>query len=518
MAETIHEINAFSKVTDARWYPRYHLAPPYGWCNDPNGFCFYKGQYHFFYQYHPYDAQWGPMHWGHLVSDDLAYWKHLPIALKPDRPYDEGGCFTGSAIEKDGKLYLMYTGNVPGQPQRQAIAVSNDGLNFEKSDLNPILEVPQDDEIHGGDFRDPKVWEHDGKYYAVIGSKTRDDLHGQALLFESEDLFHWDFKSIMARDEGNEGKMWECPNFAHVDGCDVLIYSPMDMDIDGRIVYHDKHSAAFVGTLDYETGIFDRGELQLLDRGFDMYAPQVTETPDGRTIMIGWLDMWAVEMPEATDGWAGMMSIPRELHVRDGKIFSTPVKELEQLRLRTWKPVLLKDVSIDAATQFEGVEGEACELVMTIDAAASKKFSIAVRASETEQTVMTFDGASSTFTLDRSKSGRLIHEIDFKNGDIIKPADNVREIKLEPCDKLKLHVFIDRSSLEVFINDGAEVLSTRLYPTRTSQSIIFTPLDEIIVFDELNCYKLDFGLPHPHIPNTRVDKNTALDEVLSTTK
>ena len=87
MSEQIEDFKTFSQVTDARWYPRYHLAPPFGWCNDPNGMCFYKGQYHFFYQHYPYAPEWGPMHWGHAVSDDLAYWKHLPIALKPEQPY-----------------------------------------------------------------------------------------------------------------------------------------------------------------------------------------------------------------------------------------------------------------------------------------------------------------------------------------------------------------------------------------------------------------------------------------------
>ena len=144
MAENILDFKTFSQVTDARWYPRYHLAPPFGWCNDPNGMCFYKGQYHFFYQHYPYAPQWGPMHWGHAVSDDLAYWKHLPIALVPEKPYEQGGgCFSGSAIEKDGKLYLMYTGHLSATPEEeiatgishmefQCLAYSEDGIHFKK--------------------------------------------------------------------------------------------------------------------------------------------------------------------------------------------------------------------------------------------------------------------------------------------------------------------------------------------------------------------------------------------------
>lgn len=497
MAEQILDFKNFAQVTDARWYPRYHIAAPCGWCNDPNGFCFYNGQYHMFYQFYPYDAQWGPMHWGHVVSDDLAYWKHLPIALKPDQPYDEGGCFSGSAIEKDGRLYLMYTGFVPDKPQTQALAVSEDGIHFEKSTLNPILTVPQSEEIHGGDFRDPKVWLHDGKYYSIIGGRSRDEQEGFALLFKSNDLVHWNFVNISARTEGNEGKMWECPNFAEIDGQDVLVFSPMLLDTTDGKFFRDKAAGVLIGKLDYVTGIFDRGEFQYLDKGFNFYAPQITQTPDGRTIMIGWLATWDVEMHEAVDGWAGQMTIPRELHVRDGKIFSTPVKELE--KLRKWKPVTYEDVVLDESATIDGVAGDAYELLLTIDAAESKTFSIALRASEIEQTILRYDHASGKFTFDRTNSGQLIRELDFTDGIGVKPADFVREINIGSVDKLKLHIFIDRSSVEVFINDGAEVLSARIYPKRTSQEIIFKPEAELLEIDSLEFYKLDFGFPHPHI-------------------
>ena len=505
MAEQILDYKTFSQVTDARWYPRYHIAPPFGWCNDPNGMCYYKGQYHFFYQHYPYEPRWGPMHWGHVVSDDLAYWKHLPIALVPEEPYEMGGgCFSGSAIEKDGKLWLMYTGHLQANPEEEAaigfphiefqcLASSEDGIHFTKSLVNPVIEEAdvKDKEVSINDVRDPKVWVHDGKYYAVLGSRTPDMAHGQILLFESKDLTKsWRFKAISARSEGDLGGMWECPNFADVDGQDVLIFSPMDI-FNNEKFYHDKAAGVLIGKLNYRSGLFKHGEFQYLDKGFDFYAPQVMQTPDGRWVIIGWLDMWNVDMHETRDGWAGHMSIPRELHVKDGKIFSTPVKELE--KLRKWKPIILKDVEIDEATTIDGVAGEACELVLTIDAAKSQKFSIALRASELEETVLSYN-ASGLFKLDRTKSGEVI------NG-----MTSVREIQIEPQDKLKLHIFIDRSSVEVFINDGAEVLSARIYPKRTSQKIIFVPESGTLEIDSLEFYKLDFGIPHPHIKDTPED-------------
>lgn len=506
MAEQIEDFKTFSQVTDARWYPRYHIAPPFGWCNDPNGMCYYKGQYHFFYQHYPYEPRWGPMHWGHVVSDDLAYWKHLPIALKPEEAYETGGgCFSGSAIEKDGKLWLMYTGHLQANPEEEAaigfphiefqcLASSEDGIHFEKSAKNPVIEESdvKSDEVSINDIRDPKVWVHNGKYYAVLGSRTPDMAHGQILLFESKDLTKsWRFKAISARSEGNLGGMWECPNFAEINGQDVLVFSPMDLRTDDGTFYYDKVAGVLIGKLNYRSGIFTHGDFQYLDKGFDFYAPQIMQTPDGRTVMIGWLDMWNVDMHETRDGWAGQMTIPRVLDIKNGKIISTPAKELE--KLRKWKPITLGKVVIDEATSFDGVSGEAYELVLTIDAAKSKKFSIALRASELEQTVLSYN-SNGTFKLDRTKSGEVINGIA-----------SVREIQIEPQDKLKLHIFIDRSSLEVFINDGAEVLSARIYPKRTSQKIIFTPEYETLEIDSLEYYKLDFGIPHPHIKDTVVD-------------
>ena len=149
--------------------PSFHLSPRCGWLNDPNGFSYYKGQYHLFYQYYPYNSQWGPMHWGHAVSEDLLHWTYLPCAISPDAPYDRGGAFSGSAIVlPDGRHLLMYTGlnelqNVPGNDpwQFQNLAVG-DGLNYTKYEGNPVLspgDLPEGSDPH--DFRDPKIWRRD---------------------------------------------------------------------------------------------------------------------------------------------------------------------------------------------------------------------------------------------------------------------------------------------------------------------------------------------------------------------
>ena len=160
-----------SEVAKTAMRQRYHFMGPCGWINDPNGLIYYKGKYHFFYQFNPYSGFWSQMHWGHAVSDDLLHWEHLPVALAPSEIYDDhpqGGCFSGSAIEKDGDLYLVYTGtanNGNGFEQTQNVAVSVDGVHFSKCEGNPVIEPPEG--VPHDFFRDPKVWEHEGLYYLV---------------------------------------------------------------------------------------------------------------------------------------------------------------------------------------------------------------------------------------------------------------------------------------------------------------------------------------------------------------
>ena len=176
--------------------PVFHFTPWVGWMNDPNGFSYYKGQYHLFYQYHPYDTQWDAMHWGHAVSQDLLHWTYLPTALAPDAPYDSFGCFSGSAIElPDGRQMLLYTGvrkegGEKGKEfQTQCIAVG-DGLNYTKYARNPVLDAGDLPEgLSPYDFRDPKIWRKaDGGYSCVVGAR-RMDKRGVLLLFDSEDCF-----------------------------------------------------------------------------------------------------------------------------------------------------------------------------------------------------------------------------------------------------------------------------------------------------------------------------------------
>ena len=220
------------KVTNQRYRQQFHISTPGGWLNDPNGLCYFKGYYHVFYQFHPYSAEWGPMHWGHVRSRDLVHWEQLPVALVPGDPEDTGGCFSGSAIVKDGRLYLIYTGHHyfdDGDQdhfwENQNLAYSDDGIHFTKSKHNPIITAPADNTQH---FRDPKVWQKDGYYWLILGSQATDGL-GRALLYRSTNLILWENQGPIAKAKvaDSEGFMWESPDFFRDNDTDILLYSTM---------------------------------------------------------------------------------------------------------------------------------------------------------------------------------------------------------------------------------------------------------------------------------------------------
>ena len=224
--------------------PVFHFSPRTGWLNDPNGFSFYGGKYHLFYQYHPYDSQWGPMHWGHAASPDLIHWEYLPAALAPDTEYDKSGCFSGSAITMDdGSQMIMYTscGDSCDDPtgkgrwlQSQSIALKRPGSEeYIKYEGNPVIresELPE-----GGDayeFRDPYLWRApDGTYRVLVANGRQDPENDgtQLTVYRSADGFHWGEGKVLFEDERRIGVMWECPNFFPLGDKHILIASPMDM-------------------------------------------------------------------------------------------------------------------------------------------------------------------------------------------------------------------------------------------------------------------------------------------------
>jgi beta-fructofuranosidase len=291
---------------------KYHFEPRKGWMNDPNGLIDFNGTYHAFFQHNPYDTKWGPMHWGHAVSNDLVHWDEQDIALYPDQNYeDNGGCFSGSAIEKDGKMYLFYTSVSKAFGQAQSLAVSSDGKKFEKFSGNPI--IPKYPKDGSPDFRDPKVTLIDGVYYMVCGSGK--DHVGKVLLFTSADLINWKYIGVLFEDS-DCGDVLECPDFFKLNGRYVLMFSKMDQKT---------YSTQFV-IGDFDGSHFSETSRCQPEGGPQFYAPQTFCDHKGRRIMIGWLYDWSKKLDTGAES-AGALTIPRVLSLVDDRIYDFPVEE-----------------------------------------------------------------------------------------------------------------------------------------------------------------------------------------------
>lgn len=484
MSQVLRDARKYEEVEEqnitSEQRPRFHLSARTGWMNDPNGFSFYKDEYHLFYQYHPYDSHWGPMHWGHAVSKDLLHWRYLPAALAPDMAYDQDGCFSGSAVTlPDGRQLLMYTGvekenhsdEMDVALQTQCIAIG-DGIDYNKYERNPVLDVsclPENGSKY--DFRDPKIWqEADGTYRCVVGNCDQEG-DGQILLCSSEDGLRWKTERILVKNNGRFGNMWECPDFFELDGKHILVTSPQDM-LPKDLEYHNGNGTlCLIGEYDRDTGIFTEEKDQAIDYGIDFYAPQTTLAPDGRRIMIGWMQNWdSCGFRIKDTPWFGQMSIPRELSVKNGRMYQTPIRELEQMRKNE---VRYSGVLVSGIRSLQGIKGRCVDLEVSVCLSGEslcQKFAVRFAQNDMFHTAVSFRPLESVIKIDRKFSGSrraIIHQ---------------RRCSVNSADgNLKLRIILDRFSAEVFVNDGEYVLSATMYTDLEADEITFYADGEAVI-------------------------------------
>lgn len=314
-------------------HPKYHLTAPKHWINDPVGFIYYQDNYHLFYQYFPYENKWGTMHWGHATSKDLANWSDQGIALYPSKEYDANGCFSGSAIEVDHKMYLYYTSIVYQKvdPENihkaaagyeffssQSMIISDDGFNFDNlNNKKLIIPVFKEGEVgHPVHTRDPKVWKYQDTYYLVLASKYLDEqnnYNGQLLFYTSKDAKNWSYANNYRGIQC--GDMWECPDVFTVDNQGMLIMSPERTNTTG----YPSHARITTANFNHDNCQLEiTAKLNYLDYGLDIYAPQTTIDQNGRRIYVGWM-----RMPKADeDNWIGLITYPRVISYQNNTIYT----------------------------------------------------------------------------------------------------------------------------------------------------------------------------------------------------
>ncbi|MCT8137618.1 sucrose-6-phosphate hydrolase [Anaerobacillus sp. CMMVII] len=432
----------------------YHIMPPVGLLNDPNGFIHWNGRYHLFYQWMPFKTGHGAKFWGHVSTEDFINWREEEIALTPSEWYEKNGCYSGSAIEHDGKMYIFYTGNVKDENGNretyQCLGISEDGVNVEKK--GPVVELPEGYTPH---FRDPKVWKQDDQFYMVVGAQTL-DKKGAVALFSSDNLTAWSYEGDLAG--GGKGPlkdfgyMFECPDLFSLGEKDMLIISPQGLKPDGMKYRNVYQSGYVVGYFDPKGKSYDHGEFEELDRGFDFYAPQTTEDSKGRRLMFAWMsvpDQNEQDHPTVEYQWLHNMTLPRELKMVGDKLYQLPVEELEGLRIGE---ALSHRVTLrNEVRELEGVNGRAVELRVNDISLVEGWFEIAIH--DAARIVY----SNGVFTLERKS---------YVDGTV----EN-RQCILEKLDSLT--IYIDTSSVEVFVNGGEEVFTARYYPAASQRSITF---------------------------------------------
>lgn len=450
----------------------YHIMPTSGWVNDPNGLCQFKGVYHIYYQYSPFDVNGKLKLWGHITTEDfIKYQEHEPV-LYPDFRYDQNGVYSGSAVVRNGKINYFYTGNVKhldgdydyimtGREQNLIACSSEDGFNFsEKELIMTNTDFPSKLSLH---VRDPKVYHKNGIDYMVIGARD-DNSTGCILVLKGKDLKNWECHTVIYSDE-KFGYMWECPDLFDLNGETVLITCPQGVPEEGYIYKNVHQNGYFLVNGDLESKDVNLSEFRLLDYGFDFYAPQSFEDESGRRILVGWMGIPDADYTNRTteNGWQHALTMPRELILKDGIIYQRPVEEIKALRgnNRTFvadefKDLEVENLSFELCAEFEKCNGFKLNLRNDIS--------------------LSFDKSKGLIELNMGESGCG------------------RDARYAYCDEIRnIDVYSDTSAFEIFINDGEIVFTTRAY-TDGTQKIGFEKLDGLSKVCMYDMKKIVFGI------------------------
>lgn len=435
--------------------PQFHLSPATQWMNDPNGMVYYQGEYHMFYQHFPDSNIWGPMHWGHAVSPDMVHWEHLPIALYPD---SLGYIFSGSAViderntsgfgsEENPPMVAVFTyhdpkgaeaGRIDFQTQGLAYSLDN-GRTWTKYKNNPVLENP-------GiiDFRDPKVsWNDDLRKWVMILA-----VKDHVSIYTSSDLKDWNHESDFGKGVGAHGGVWECPDlFQLTDEKTGEKKWVMLVSINPGGPNGGSATQYFVGDFDGEAFTPVDSVVRWMDHGTDNYAgvtwANVPES-DGRRLLVGWMNNWQYANVVPTEAWRGALTLPRKLVLEGTILKSVPVRELNTLRK--------EPLTLDGAGQEWKLRSPLIELDLDVDSSEGDEFQVVFYNDLEDELVMTF--SNGLLTIDRSKSGKVNFEKGFGRK---HTAAIVNELS-------KVQIFMDLSSVEVFVNEGATVMTEVFFP------------------------------------------------------
>lgn len=457
----------FDTSNREKFRPVYHFSPAYGWMNDPNGMVYKDGVYHLFYQYNPYASMWGNMHWGHATSTDLLKWEHQPVAIAPDAL---GTIFSGSAVvDKDntagfgaGAIVAFYTSASERQTQSMAYSLDN-GKTFKKYARNPILTSTQ------RDFRDPKVIWHapTNKWIMILAV-------GQEMqIFSSSNLKEWAMESKFGEGHGAHGGVWECPDLLEmtIEGTELKKWV-LVCNLNPGGPFGGSATQYFVGTFDGKTFVNESPAVtKWMDWGKDHYATVTwSNAPEGRHIALAWMSNWEYANNVPTQQFRSANSVPRDLslYTSNGETYvkCTPSRELLKLRGKAAKK---RSFKVDRTYNLDKLLADnngTYEIELTIKNKNAEVIGFQLFNAQGEEVEMYYNLIEKKFTMDRTKSGAVSFSKEF-------PAATVAPLEGGASDELTLRLFVDKSSIEAFGNDGRFVMTNLVFPTEPYNRISF---------------------------------------------
>ena len=457
--------DTFDTGNREKFRPTYHFSPLYGWMNDPNGMVYKDGEYHLFYQHNPYGSKWGNMHWGHAISKDLINWEHRPDAITPDAL---GTIFSGSAVvDTDntagfgaGAIVAIYTQNSDRQVQSIAYSTDN-GRSFTKYENNPVLTSD------ARDFRDPKVFWHKETQRWIMLLAVGQEMQ----IFSSSNLKDWAFESSFGEGQGAHGGVWECPDLFElpVDGTNEKKWVLL-CNLNPGGPFGGSATQYFVGTFNGKEFVNESpSQTKWMDWGKDHYAAVTwSDAPDNRRIAIAWMSNWQYANDVPTSQYRSPNSVPRDLSLFtvDGETYlqSAPSPELLKLRDISKKRSFKVNGTRTIKDMIAGNEG-AYEIELTIENQYADVIGFRLYNDKGEEVDMQYDMKEKKFSMDRRKSG----DVGFNENFPMLTWTAIESGK----DELKLRLFVDKSSVEAFVDGGRFVMTNQVFPSEPYNRISF---------------------------------------------
>ncbi len=454
------------------WRNKFHIEMPFGLLNDPNGLSYYDNKFHIFYQWNPFGCEHKTKHWCLVTTTNFVDFTRPKIVLKPEEWFDKDGCYSGCGLVKDDKLKLYYTGNVKGNNNErksyQCVATYYKDGTIQKQGVI-IGKQPEGYTAH---FRDPYIFMNDNIYYMALGAQNN-KLKGKVLIYRSKDSTEWNLLGELKTDMKDFGHMWECPNMVKIsEDKYAFIFSPQGLE-GKELKYQNIFQSGYViGTLDLkELELKRHSEFKELDMGFDFYAPQIFEH-DSENIMFGWVGLpdKGCEYPTSNYGWMYSLTIPRVLEYKNNILYQKPLKRIENLRqsqIVNIKNLSCNDYKLNLQSRY-------VEIMLNLEMDETDLIEVRFKFSD-EYILLTCDKKAQIVTIDRSN--------------MCLGGKGIRKFKLEIKDKLKLHMFIDSSIIEIYYQDGLEV-TTLVYFPKEEQLEIEIKNDNEVKINELCIWNL----------------------------